>query len=78
MATRFWVRTNDSSNAELNRSLHVKENGGEFIKCHRTGWKWVAPSDAPAPKKSVAKRSAPKKSAPKKPEKLSKIYKTEE
>jgi|TARA_R110000824_G_scaffold371342_1_gene561059 hypothetical protein len=49
MATRFWVRTNEASNASLNRKQHVKEHGGEFIRDPQ-GWKWVAPVNTPVVK----------------------------
>ena len=46
MATRFWVRTNEVSNAKLNRKQHVQKHGGEFIR-GSNGWKWFAPVEKP-------------------------------
>jgi len=41
MATREWVRFNESSKAKRNREQHVELNGGLFTK-GKKGWKWTA------------------------------------
>lgn len=54
MATKFWVRTNESSRAPANRKAYVEKHGGEFIRC-KTGWEWVPT------KKTEVKTPKPKK-----------------
>lgn len=41
MATREWVRFNESSKAKRNREQHVEQNGGLFTKGGK-GWEWTA------------------------------------
>lgn len=55
MATKFWVRTNESSKAPAIRKRHVEKNGGKFIRC-ATGWEWIpgvmTETMKPTPKKT--------------------------
>lgn len=58
MASREWVRFNESSRAKANRERHVAANGGEFVK-ESSGWVWrkgkvkLTPKPTPTPRAST-------------------------
>ena len=72
MASRFWIKMNESPRARRNRDEYVKENGGEFVKVRGKGWKWI-PSSEKSPKTVV--KSEPVKTEEKTEEKSKKKLK---